>query len=78
MANRAFSERLTQELDNIGLPLPEEERVEAFAKLIHAKKFQAKSILHGEIIPSTDVLETIARELDVNIDWLIGKTDTQH
>lgn len=78
MANRSFSERLNHELDNIGLPFPEEERVEAFAKLIHTKKFQAKSILHGELIPSAEVLATIARELDVNVEWLIGKTNAHH
>ena len=78
MSNRIFSERLNHELDNIGLPFLEEERIEAFAKLIHAKKFQAASILHGEIIPSTKVLETIAHELEVNVDWLIGKTKDEH
>ena len=78
MANRVFSERLNHGLDNIGLPFPEEERIEAFAKLIHTKKFQAASILHGEIIPGTKVLETIAHELEVNVDWLIGKTKDEH
>ena len=78
MANRSFAQRLNHGLDNIGLPFPEPERIEAFARLIHTKKFRAASILHGEIIPEPAVLETIALELEVKVDWLMGKTNEEH
>ena len=73
MANRGFAQRLNQELDNIGLPERNQDRIEAFAKLIKAPRFKAESILHGEQMPNTETLQLIAAELEVSIDWLIGK-----
>ncbi len=73
MANRGFAQRLNQELDNIGLPERNQDRIEAFAKLIKAPRFKAESILHGEQMPNTETLQLIASELEVSIDWLIGQ-----
>lgn len=73
MANRGFAQRLNQELDNIGLPERNQDRIEAFAKLIKAPRFKAESILHGEQMPNTETLQLIATELEVSIDWLIGQ-----
>jgi len=73
MANRVFAQRLNQELDNIGLPERDQDRIEAFSKLIKATRFKAESILHGEQMPNTETLQLIATELEVSIDWLIGK-----
>ena len=78
MSNKVFSERLNQELDNIGLPQHEAERIEAFARLIKTPRFKAESILHGELIPSPEVLNQIAEELEVSIEWLTGKSDKEH
>jgi hypothetical protein len=79
MANKIFAERLNQELDNIGLPQHDAERIEAFAKLIKAPRFKAEAILHGELIPNQEILTLIAEELEVSIDWLTGKNkDKQH
>jgi len=75
MANKLFAERLNQSLDNIGLPNLAQERVEAFARLIKAPKFKAESILHGEFVPNQELLEKIASELEVKMDWLLGKSD---
>ena len=74
MANKAFSERLNQELDNLGLPPHESERIGAFAKLIKVPRFKAESILHGELLPNPEELARIATELEVSVEWLIGKT----
>jgi len=73
MANKIFAERLNQELDNIGLPQHELERVEAFARMIKLPRFKAESILHGEMIPNNEELALIAEELEVSIEWLLGK-----
>ena len=80
MANRVFAQRLNQELDNMGLPERNQDRIEAFAKLIKAPRFKAESILHGEQMPNIETLQLIATELEVSIDWLIGqgKDDDTH
>ena len=80
MANKIFSQRLNQELDNIGLPERNQDRIEAFAKLIKAPRFKAESILQGEQIPNTETLQLIASELEVSVAWLIGqgKDDDAH
>jgi hypothetical protein len=82
MSNKQFSNRLNQELDSIGVPFPNDERVEAFLKLINKPKsikkvarFQAEAFLNGIAIPNGTILDAIAEELEVNPDWLIGKTD---
>ncbi len=78
MTFKAFAERLNQELDNMGVPQHNDERVEAFRRLIDTQKFKAASILHGEIMPSPEVLDKIAKILEVDIDWLVGKHNTEH
>lgn len=75
MVHRSFAERLNQELDNIGLPQHEPERIEAFSKLIKMPRFKAECILHGEMIPPNDILKTIADELEVSVEWLVGKKE---
>ena len=73
--NREFAERLNRELDSIEAPAREGERIEAFAKMFHIPKFRAEAILHGVSLPDEDLLNAIADELEVNADWLIGKSD---
>ncbi len=74
MSNRQFSERLNKELDVIGLPSRSDERVEAFSKLIKVPKFKAEALLNGLTIPSLDLLNVLSAELEVNGDWLVGKS----
>lgn len=76
MPNKVFADRLNQELDNIGLPQHEPERIEAFSRLIKTPRFKAESILHGQLIPDHEILESIAHELEVSVDWLLGKDHT--
>ncbi len=75
MSNRQFSERLNKELDGIGVPERNDERVDAFAKLIKVPHFKAESILNGTTVLDAPLLDLIAEELEVNADWLIGKSD---
>lgn len=77
MSNRRFSERLNKELDNIGVPERNDERVEVFAKLIKVPRFKAEAILNGTTIIDAPLLDLLAEELEVNADWLIGKSDTR-
>ncbi|MFC3909221.1 hypothetical protein ACFORL_09070 [Legionella dresdenensis] len=77
MAYRQFSERLNRELDSIGVPLLSQERVEVFAKLLRIPRFKAEAILNGISIPDEKILELLADELEVNPEWLIGKSEVK-
>lgn len=75
MTNKQFSERLNKELDNIGLPMLSAERIDAFSKLMKIAKFKAEALLNGMTVPAEELLENLAMELEVNPEWLIGKSD---
>jgi len=75
MSNRQFMERLNKELDNIGVPTHYPERIEVFSKLMKIPKFQAEAYLTGVYLPKPEVLQQVADELEVNADWLIGKSE---
>lgn len=77
MSNKVFKERLNKELDAIGMPAKEDERVESFSKLVKIPKFKAQAFLNGITVPDGDVLTAIAQELEVSPDWLIGKGETK-
>lgn len=75
MSNKHFSERLNKELDNIGVPLSQPERIDVFHKLMKIPKFQAEAILNGIMTPHGELLDHLASELEVNGEWLIGKSE---
>ena len=75
MSNKQFSERLNKELDEIGVPVRSDERVEVFAKLIKVPRFKAEAILNGNTTIEAPLLDTLAEELEVSSEWLLGKTD---
>lgn len=75
MANRQFSERLNRELDNIGVPPATDERVQIFAKLLHIPRFKAASLLEGLANPDEQLLQAMADELEVNAEWLLGRSE---
>lgn len=75
MSNKQFSERLNKELDDMGVPQRNDERIEVFAKLIKVPRFKAESLLNGNTNPEAPLLDLLAEELDVNADWLLGKSD---
>lgn len=75
MKNPLFYDRLQKELDSWGLPSREDERAQAFAKLMDIKTFQARSYLQGMTVPDQATLEKISQELNINADWLVGKSE---
>ena len=77
MLNKRFSERLNKELDSIGVPETTAERITVLSKLIKVPKFKAEALLNGITHPDEVVLQTLAQELEVNADWLIGKSDSK-
>lgn len=77
MNKREFSERLNHELDEIGVPERNDERIAVFAKLLKVPQFKAEAILNGHS-PETPLLELLAGELEVSVDWLLGKTEKRH
>ncbi|HRD69110.1 MAG: hypothetical protein Q8M40_00985 [Legionella sp.] len=77
MLNKRFSERLNKELDSIGVPEATGERIAVLAKLIKVPKFKAEALLSGITSPDEALLNTLAEELEVNADWLLGKSDSK-
>ena len=77
MLNKRFSERLNKELDSIGVPEATTERIAVLSKLLKVPKFKAESLLSGITSPDEALLKAIAQELEVNADWLVGKTDSK-
>lgn len=73
--HKLFSERLNEELDNIGVPHHIEERIDILAKLIKVPKSKAAAFLQGIILPDTETLNLLAEELEVKVAWLLGKSD---
>ncbi|MGQ3888091.1 hypothetical protein ACQUW5_03535 [Legionella sp. CNM-1927-20] len=75
MSNKRFADRLNRELDSIGVPLLANERVEVFSKLLKVPRFKAEAFLNGAAIPDPNLLNILADELEVNAEWLLGKSD---
>ena len=74
MSNRQFSERLNKELDEIGVPERTDERIEVFSKLIKIPRFKAEALLNGNTLPDAPLLKILSEELEINGDWLLGKS----
>jgi hypothetical protein len=77
MLNKKFSERLNKELDSIGVPEATAERIAILSKLIRVPKFKAEALLSGLTKPDAILLKTLAEELEVSEDWLLGKNDSK-
>ena len=78
MNNKVFSERLNRELDIIGVPQHNTERVEVFSKLMKIPRFKAGALLNGSFPPDPNLLESLANELEVSVEWLRGDTTRKH
>lgn len=75
MSLKQFAERLNQELDEIGVPQRNHERIEILAKLIKLPKFKAEELLKGRITPDDSTLNLLAEEFEVKPAWLIGQSE---
>ena len=80
MSNRKLTERLNHELDSIGVPELMLQRVQACSKMFKLPKSRVEALLYGMSTIDTKAIETIANELDVNKDWLLGYSNekTKH
>lgn len=77
MPNKQFANKLNKELDGIGVPSLTQERVDVFAKLLKIPRFKAEAILNGLTLPDDEVLNRLADELEINKEWLLGKSDNR-
>lgn len=77
MNNKHFAEKLNNELDSLKLPAHNDERIDAFSRLLKIPKFKAESLLSGAAVPDEALLKLLGEELEVNSDWLIGKSDSR-
>ncbi|KTD09526.1 hypothetical protein [Legionella jamestowniensis] len=68
--NRLLSEHSNK--DSIGVSIVLPERISACAKIFKLPKFKTESVLQ-DIEINKHSLQTIADELEVNVDWLLGK-----
>lgn len=75
MSNRKLSERLNNELDNLGVPEMMLHRVQACSKMFRLPKSKVEALLYGININDLKSIEKIAVELEVNIDWLLGYSE---
>ncbi len=74
MANtRVFVDRLNSQLESLGLPTEPVDRIAAFAKIFRISKRESTLILSGRLIPSGELLDRIAEELEVTPKWLTGE-----
>ncbi|HHT0593355.1 TPA: hypothetical protein ACTXXA_002268 [Legionella anisa] len=79
MSNKKLTERLNQELDELGVPALMTERVQVCSKLFQLPKFKIEALLYGVALDSNS-MQRIANELEVSMDWLFGdeKSKTTH
>jgi hypothetical protein len=75
MSNKIFIERLNKELDAMGVPEPTMERASALHKLLAISQAKAESWLEGIVNLNDPALVDLAAELEVKLDWLLGKQD---
>ena len=78
MLNKRFSERLNRELDNIGAPEANAERIEVLSKLVKIPKFKAEALLNGATNPDAALLDALAQEFEVSPAWLVSKDESTH
>lgn len=77
--NRHFSERLNQELDEMGVPSDDHERLAVLSKLLRIPRHKAQALLKGHTKPGDPLVESLAEELEVSPQWLLGTSnEKQH
>lgn len=68
-----FSERLNHCLDETGAPAQIRERANILSKMLDIPKQQAWSLLEGQLLPDTTLIQKIANEFEVDPAWLNGE-----
>ena len=67
-----FADRLNSCLDDTGAPPQVRERAVILSKMLDISKQQAWNLLEGLQTPTPELLERIAREFEVESNWLVG------
>jgi hypothetical protein len=75
MSNKKLTERLNDELDELGVPPMMGERIQVCAKLFDLPKFKIEALLHGIVACDAYSMQKIAEVLDVRIEWLMGRDE---
>jgi hypothetical protein len=78
MSNKKLTERLNNELDELGVPVLRTQRVEVCSKLFKLPPFKIEALLNGIVAVDSNSMQKIANELEVDKDWLLGETQTKH
>lgn len=69
-----FAEKLNHCLDETDAPAQVRERAAILSKMLDIPKQQAWSILEGQQYPSAELIQRIADEFEVDVNWLTGDT----
>lgn len=69
---KLFADRLNQCLDETGAPLSVRERSMILSRMLDIPKHQAWGLLEGQLLPDEILLEKVAKEFEVETDWLNG------
>lgn len=69
--NKVLIERLEKELSANGFPAGQQERVTALSRVFNVPRVKANQLLHG-IVTDEVLVERVACEFEVSVDWLRG------
>lgn len=72
MNSKVFSQRFNRELSLLGFPEDIHEKTKAVAKVFRVSRHLANGMIFGNVLPSTEQLDQIAKELEVCPYWLGG------
>ena len=70
---KQFADQLNKSLDELGAPINIRERSVVLGKMLHIPKQQAWGLLEGHLLPSDDLLQEIANELEIDVSTLLKK-----
>ncbi|MFA5960683.1 MAG: hypothetical protein WC785_09205 [Tatlockia sp.] len=75
MNSKVFSQRFNRELSVLGFPEELSEKTKAVSKVFGVTRHLANAMLFGNMLPSSEQLDKIAKILEVCPHWLSGLTD---
>ncbi len=58
----------------MGLPVDTNEKIKAIAKVFNISRHVAHELLYSNLLPEKEVLNIIAKVLEVNPEWLKGES----
>lgn len=75
MNSKTFSQRFNRELASLGFPEEFAEKRKAVSKVFGITGHLAYSLIFGHALPAKELLEKIAKILEVCPQWLGGASD---